>query len=42
MAITGGSGYFNVKSQINNEAVARIQYVQENRTVLVWKQHPHP
>ena len=36
MAITGGSGYFKVNEKAGVDAVARIQYNQENRTLLVW------
>ena len=36
MAITGGSGYFKVNEQAETDIVARIQYNQENRTLLVW------
>ena len=32
MAITGGSGYFDVK---NTEPVVKLQYNQENRSLLV-------
>jgi len=40
MTIKGGSGYFKVKDQLNDdkEAVARIQYNQEERILLVWRQ----
>ena len=41
MTITGGSGYFNMNEQVDKDAVARIQYDQEKRILLVWQQ-PHP
>lgn len=41
MAIKGGSGYFKVQDQLDDkQAVVKIQYNQEERILLVWKQ-PH-
>ena len=41
MTITGGSGYFKLNEQVDKNPVARIQYDQEKRILLVW-QWPHP
>ena len=36
MTITGGSGYFKVNKEVDKDPVARIQYDQDKKTLLVW------